>query len=293
VLRAWEKRYGVLRPARSEGGRRLYSDDDIEYLRLLRRATAAGRNVGQVAGLDRAALEDTVREDEAAMAARPAPRGGPAGDAAMVERALRAVAALDGQALEGILRRAMIELEAVRFLDGVIVPLLTRIGEEWRQGHVTPAHEHLASSVTRGVLSEFTSTFVSQPNAPRFLSATPQGQRHEFGAMLAAAAAAAVGWRITYLGADLPAGAIAEAAQQTQAAVVGLSIVHPDDDPQLHAELRALRTALPPHAVLLVGGAGTRGYTRVLREIRAVVAPDLGALRATLVSLAAEVRAGA
>jgi len=78
VLRAWEKRYGVLKPARSEGGRRLYSDEDIEYLRLLRRATVAGRNVGQVAGLSRDELEATVREDEAAVAARADPLTGQA-----------------------------------------------------------------------------------------------------------------------------------------------------------------------------------------------------------------------
>lgn len=291
VLRAWEKRYGVLKPARSEGGRRLYSDEDIEYLRLLRRATVAGRNVGQVAGLSRDELEATVREDEAAVAARPATRGALAGEATAVERAMRAMLALDAAELESALRRAMVEIEAPRFLDGVVVPLLTRIGERWRRGEVSPAHEHLASSVTRGVLAEFTATFVPRRDAPRFLSATPQGQRHEFGAMLAAASAAAAGWRITYLGADLPSTAIAEAARQTEAAVVALSLVHPDDDARLPVELRALRSALPAHVVLLVGGAASKGYARVLREVKALVVADLGALRATLVSLAAEPRA--
>ena len=293
VLRAWEKRYGVLDPARSGGGRRLYSDDDIDYLRLLRRATVAGRNVGQVVGLGRAELEAMVREDEAAAVTRAAGRAaGPEEVEAAVEQALAAMRMLDGPALDAALRRAMIETEALRFLDAVVVPLLVRIGVQWRHGEVSPAHEHLASSVLRGVLSDFTNTFVPRPDAPRFLSATPQGQRHEFGAMLAAASAAAVGWRITYLGGDLPAAAIATAARQVEAAVVALSLVHPEDDPDLSTELRSLRTALPPDVVLIVGGAAAHGYARALREVKALIVADLGALRATLVSLAAEPRTG-
>jgi MerR family transcriptional regulator, light-induced transcriptional regulator len=294
VLRAWEKRYGVLDPARSGGGRRLYSDDDIDYLRLLRRATAAGRNVGQVVGLGRAELEAMVREDEAAVAARPSGRP-PGGEevAETIEQALAAILALDSPALDAALRRAMIETEALRFLDAVVVPLLARIGQQWQHGEVSPAHEHVASSVIHGVLAGFTGTFIPRPDAPRLLSATPQGQRHEFGAMLVAASAAALGWRITYLGGDLPAGAIAAAARQAEAAVVALSLVHPEDDPDIPGELRALRTALPADMVLIVGGAAAKSYARALKDVKALVVADLGALRATLVSLAAEPRPAA
>ena len=288
VLRAWEKRYGILKPARSDGGRRLYSDDDIEYLRLLRRATGAGRNVGQLVELTLDALEAVVREDDAAAATVPSEFPLPATAEAVVDRAMEAIAALDARQVEVVLRRAMIENDAARFLDAVVVPLLTRIGSEWQHGRVTPAHEHLATRMIREALNEYMATFVPRSEAPRFLSATPQGQRHEFGAMLAAATAAAAGWRVTYLGADLPAAAIAEAAGQARATVVGVSIIHPTDDPQIPVELRALRAALSPDAVMLVGGSGAAGYTRALRDIRAVFVSDLASLRPALVSLAGE-----
>jgi DNA-binding transcriptional MerR regulator len=288
VLRAWEKRYGILKPARSDGGRRLYSDDDIEYLRLLRRATGAGRNVGQLVELTLEALEAVVREDDDAAATVPSEFPPPATVDDVVDRAMEAIAALDARQVQIVLRRAMIEHDAARFLDAVVVPLLTRVGSEWRHGRVTPAHEHLASRMIRGALNEYMATFVPRAEAPRFLSATPQGQRHEFGAMLAAATAAAAGWRVTYLGADLPAAAIAEAASQARASVVGLSIVHPADDPQISLELRALRAALSPEVVLLVGGSGAAGYSRALRDIRAVFVSDLASLRPALVSLAGE-----
>jgi DNA-binding transcriptional MerR regulator/methylmalonyl-CoA mutase cobalamin-binding subunit len=290
VLRAWEKRYGILQPARSDGGRRLYSDDDIEYLRLLRRATGAGRSVGQLVELTHDALQTVVREDEAAAATVPSEFPSPATVDAVVDRAMEAIAALDARQVEIVLRRAMIEHDAARFLDAVIAPLLTRVGTEWRHGRVTPAHEHLATRVVRDALDEYMATFVPRPEAPRLLSATPQGQRHEFGAMLAAATAAAAGWHITYLGADLPAAAIAEAAGQARASVVGLSIIHPTDDPQIPVELKALRLALPPDVVLLVGGAGAAAYMRALRDTRAVLVSDMASLRPALVSLTGESR---
>jgi MerR family transcriptional regulator, light-induced transcriptional regulator len=285
VLRAWEKRYGILKPARSSGGRRLYSDDDIDYLRMLRRATGAGRNVGQLVALSRDALQAVVREDDAAAAAVPAES--PTAEAAdvVVDQAVEAIAALDARRLEIVLRRAMIEHEATRFLEAVVTPALVRIGAEWRHDRVTPAHEHVASRVVRQVLDEYVATFVPGYDAPRFLSATPQGQRHEFGAMLAAASAAAAGWWVTYLGADLPAVAIADAARQTRATAVGLSIVHPVDDPQIPVELRALRTALPMDVVLLVGGAGTAAYAKPLRDIHALLMPDLATFRSALGNL--------
>ena len=288
VLRAWEKRYGVLKPARSDSGRRLYSDDDVEYLRLLRRATTAGRSVGQLVGLSRADLEAVVREDDAAAATVPLSSPPTADGDVVVQRAMHTIGGLDSRALETVLRRSMIESEPAHFLDRVVVPLLTGIGIEWRAGRMTPAHEHVATTVIRAVLREFTATFVPRTGAPGLLAATPQGQLHEFGAMLAAATAAAAGWRITYLGADLPATAIADAARQAGVAVVALSLVHPADDPQLPAELRALRDTLPTDVVLLAGGAGVSGYARALREARAVVVSDLASLRATLISLAGE-----
>jgi len=288
VLRAWEKRYGILKPARSGGGRRLYADDDIEYLRLLRRATSAGRNVGQLASLSRAELEALVREDDAAAAVSPAVTGSPAELGPAVERALAAADALNAAELESVLRRAMIENEAERFLDEVVAPLLVGVGSRWEHQQLSPAHEHLASAVVRTVLAEFIASFGSEPNAARFVSATLPGQRHEFGAMLATATAASLGWRVIYLGADLPADAIASAARQAEATVVALSFVHPAADARVAGQLNDLRAALPADVVLLAGGRGVDSYATALRDVRAIVVPDLARLRATLVSLGGE-----
>jgi methylmalonyl-CoA mutase cobalamin-binding subunit len=87
---------------------------------------------------------------------------------------------------------------------------------------------------------------------------TPSGPHHEIGALLAAAAAAAQGLRVTYLGPDLPASSIAEAAGLTGARAVALSLIYPADDFGLEAELRSLRSLLPAGVTLIIGGQAAR-----------------------------------
>lgn len=283
VLRAWEKRYGVVAPARSDGGRRLYSDDDIELLRLLHRATTAGRNIGQVAELSRPELEALVREDEV--------EAPPAGEELedlpdLLDAAFDRVARLDGRGLYTLLSRALVELPSDDFIDRVMVPLLRRIGRAWEDGDIGPAHEHLASAVAQRLLAQVVGTVELTEAAPHVVLATPADTRHELGALLAAAVAAAAGWRVTYLGPDLPADDIGVAARQGGAHVVGLSIVHPAGDPAVADELRTLRRTLPADVVLVIGGAAAASYGPTAAELGALTFTDLPAFRAALDHLA-------
>lgn len=290
LLRAWERRYDVVAPARSESGRRLYSDADIERLRLLYRATLAGRSIGQVADLPTAALAALVRRDASADAE--AGRGGPArvGGAPpaatdFLDDAFRAVARLDATALDAVLRRAVIALPVAALLDTVVVPLLERVGTGWREGTLRPVHEHLAGAVLRRVLERIVESASSPFATANLVVATPTGQVHEFGALLVAAAATAEGWRVTYLGPDLPAEDIAEAAIRTRARGVALSLVYPTGDPAVGEEMRRLRHALPKEVTVLVGGAAAPSYAASLEEIRAVPLDSLAGLRTALATL--------
>ena len=288
VLRAWEKRYGAVAPPRRDGGaQRLYSDADVERLRLLRRVTTAGRSIGQVAELTDPQLAALVREDEAQRAAVLMPRRAGDAAAAALERALEAARALDGPALEGTLRRALMAVGAVGFIDEVAVPFLRAVGDAWEEGRLGVAHEHLASAVVRRVLAFVAETVEPGPGARDVVVATPQRQAHELGALLAAASAAASGWRVTYLGADLPAEEIASAARQKGAAAVALSVLYPADEGLLAVELRRLRRELPAMPIVL-GGDGARRMGRVLDETRATYLPSLAEFRRALARLALE-----
>jgi DNA-binding transcriptional MerR regulator/methylmalonyl-CoA mutase cobalamin-binding subunit len=279
LLRMWERRYGVVTPSRDEGGRRLYSDADIERLRLLAQATAAGRSVGQLVGLSPGELRDVVRGDEAArwQAAR-APEAA-AGETEFVARALEHTQALDGTRLELELRRATTVLGAGRFLEGVVAPLFREIGDAWHAGRISIAQEHLASGVARPLLAELRATLPAGSSAPVLVAATPAGETHEIGALLAGGVAALAGWRVTYLGADLPAEEIARAVTATGASAVALSCVDPSNATRALAEIRHVRSLLPDGVRVLVGGAAAPAAGSAPGI---TLLPDLAALRQAL-----------
>ena len=112
--------------------------------------------------------------------------------------------------------------------------------------------------------------------------ATPSGQLHELGALLVGAAAANLGWHVTYLGASLPAAEIAGAARQNRARVVAMSLVYPEDDSRLEGELTRLRELLPAEVVVLVGGRAMPAYRGVLDNIGATQLKDLAHFCSTL-----------
>jgi DNA-binding transcriptional MerR regulator/methylmalonyl-CoA mutase cobalamin-binding subunit len=285
VLRAWERRYGAVHPRRSAGSRRLYSDSDIERLRLLRRATAAGRSIGRISGLPTDALAAMVREDELAEAAVPrvpAAAGDDATAGRYLERSIEAVEQLDVSALDATLSLAAASLGAPDFLQHVLRPMLEYIGRGWESGSLGIAHEHAASAVTRQLLGTIIGSWRARPGAPTLLVATPSGERHEFGAMMAAAMAVAEGWRVVYLGADLPAEPIAEAAARHAPQAVALSIVHPEDGTDIAGQLETLRGRLPNDVTLIVGGTGAHGVESAIA--RAVRIADLAGFRSFLAS---------
>lgn len=248
VLRAWERRYGVVQPGRGATGRRLYSDAEVERLALLSSATRSGRPVASVVSLDTKALRALVADDAEHA------RQGPPPAAWHREQAMLAARALEPERLERLLRRALLALGTVGFLADVLAPLLAEIGSEWNAGQIGIAEEHAATATISQLLGRLVRDLELPEAQPRLLLATPQGERHSLGALMAAAVAAHDGWRVTWLGADLPAAEIATAARQGRAHVVALSVATMADG--LETEIAALRRELAPHVWVVVGGAG-------------------------------------
>jgi DNA-binding transcriptional MerR regulator/methylmalonyl-CoA mutase cobalamin-binding subunit len=282
LLRAWERRYGAVHPARTPGGQRHYTDADVERLRLLARATAGGRQIGQVAQLSNEELQGLVDADAQANGQGDARDPEGATISVFLTDALAAVEQFDAPSLERTLRTATLRLSADDVLDRVFGPLLLTIGTRWHAGQLSPAHEHLATTTIRRVLTWMTESPPVGVDAPVVVVGTPAAQMHDLGAMLAATAASGQGWRVLYLGANLPAAELSRAARVSDAAVIALSIVFPTDDRQLPDELRALRVGLPRSTKLVVGGAGIEAYAAVLEEVGARRVESLAALRAYL-----------
>lgn len=290
VIRVWERRYRAVRPQRTAGSRRLYSDSDVERLLLLRRATLAGRRIGDVAGLDDATLVTLVAEDERAeaRALRPnAPRNRRGDGATHVEDCLEACRRLDAGALEAALGRASVELSLPALVEDVVAPLMTRLGDDWRAGESRVMHEHLASAMVRSLLGSLNSARQTPPGASTIVVSTPVGQLHELGALTVALFAVAEGWNALYLGPNLPAEELAAAARVHDARAVALSLVHPAGDPGVADELCRVARLLDGSAVLLAGGRALASYTGTLDSIGAQRIEDLAALRVKLETLRA------
>ncbi|MDQ6809650.1 MAG: MerR family transcriptional regulator [Verrucomicrobiota bacterium] len=272
TIRAWEKRHGAVTPVRGEHARRLYSEKDVERLKLLKAATKAGHSIGQIASLPVAALRTVLRGVPAnSETKRDATQIVPP----LISSALETIRAFDGPSLDDLLDRSAAELGSPAVLQKFIVPLTSRVGEMWRAGEFAIAHEHFITNHVTNFLANFARPYSENMNAPHLAIATPTGQLHELGAIIVCAAARSHGWRTTYLGASLPMEEFAGAMQNLQPRAVGLSIVFPPDDLVLKRDLVKLRKLLPRDCALIVGGRSAASYTAVLRQIKAIVVDTL------------------
>lgn len=290
-IRAWERRYRAIEPHRTETNRRLYSDEDIERLVLLRRATIGSRSISQIAGLTTPALRQLVRDEERDGASRSDRAQNTARVKADTEDALKscldAVKALDPIRLHETLEHATVLLGRAVVMERVVAPLMHAVGTGWRDGSMRLVHEHLATAIVRTYLGDLNGAFRLSETAPEVVVATPLGQLHELGALMAAAIAVSEGWRATYLGPDLRAEIIADSAHTRGARAVALSILYPLDDPELPLELERLSRSLPEEVALIVGGRGASSYREVLDRLGATRLTDYEALRRTLETLRA------
>jgi DNA-binding transcriptional MerR regulator/methylmalonyl-CoA mutase cobalamin-binding subunit len=282
VLRIWEQRYSAVEPRRTSTNRRLYSQHDIERLNLLRELTRGGYSIGQVAPLPADQLRKLVTVSSgipggAARSVACAPA-----TSSFLDECVAAVKSLDAQALDDALNRGVTALGAMGLLQRVVAPLSQALGDLWREGALTAAHEHFASAAIRVFLGNSARPFGAMDNAPVLVVATPVGQVHELGALLVGAAATNLGWQVTYLGASLPAAEIAGAARQRRARAVALSLVYPEDDPSLEEEITRLREFLPGEVELLVGGRAMPAYHRLLEKTGAVPIESLAHLGSIL-----------
>lgn len=290
LIRAWERRYEAIQPQRTEGRHRLYAEDDIERLKMLGRLTEAGHSIGRIAHLDDEQLRELAEEEDLAIAhptgnghALPATRT----PAHHLELCMKAIEDLNGTGLEFQLERAAVDLSRIKLTEELLVPLMRAIGDRWRRGELRPMHEHLATAAVRSFIGSLHSAYRVPSGAPRLIVTTPAGQLHELGALVAACAAAAEGWQVTYLGPDLPCEEIVAAARQRKARGVLLSIVFPADDSFVGEEIVRLRRHLGDEVAILVGGRSASAYSDFLEEADAVLTETLPELRQELVQLRA------
>lgn len=252
LLRAWERRHGLLVPDRTQGGHRLYTEDDLAVLRRVRELLDQGRAIGEIAAMGRAALLGAARGGAGGAEPRePVPaldrlRG----------QLVTCAEELDARGADRALDEAFALASPASVLDRVLQPALAEIGERWASGRVTVAGEHLVSAKVAARLSQLiTVAAPGDAGAEVAVVACLPGEQHEIGAMFAAYALARRGLRVAYLGSSLPLEDLEGACQRLQPAVLCLSVASRElltaHEPQLIALARRRKRSR-----ILLGGQG-------------------------------------
>ncbi|HSS80478.1 MAG TPA: MerR family transcriptional regulator [Gaiellaceae bacterium] len=237
LLRAWEKRYGLLDPDRSDGGFRLYSDEDVARVRSMQAHLADGLAAAEAS---RRALENGGGEAVA-------------GDlVAQSKRELAdALAGFSEGRANAVLDRLLGALSVDAVLTEVVLPYLHELGEAWERGEATVAQEHFASNVLRGRLLGLGRGW-GEGSGPQALLACAPGEQHDLGLIAFGIALRNRGWRITYLGQDTPLATIEHEARALKPDRVVLVSAAPARLAKLSADLARLAKAAP----LALAGAG-------------------------------------
>ena len=231
TIRAWQRRYGAIKPRRSEGNARRFTMEDIRRLSLLKKATAAGQAISEIAQLSEAELlkiiessqqhatTERVRDDQLDNIFQ-----------GTVVRFLEAVARYDTGEATKVLSSAALYLETRSFLLEIVIPLMNKIGQDWHSGAMRIGQEHFATEILKGVLFSQRTTTGSRPGGMPVVTCAPDGCLHEFGALIGGILMAQRGFDCVYLGPSVPFDDIAHAAESTNAELIVLSINSIMDD---------------------------------------------------------------
>jgi DNA-binding transcriptional MerR regulator/methylmalonyl-CoA mutase cobalamin-binding subunit len=268
TLRAWERRHAAVTPSRDHRGR-VYTEADVRRLRLLRQAVDRGHPIGRIAALPDAELSQLaaglpeMSADLRALSMR---------SLVDLEAIHDALNRFDNAAVEASLGRAATMLRPQELLRQVIVPVLADVGDAWYTRRASVAHEHLVSAIIRNVLGSFLRLHAHGHDAARLLLATPEGERHEFGALGAAMLAASGGLDALYLGPDLPAADLVDCATTAGADVVVLGVTAAQSPEAMEQEVATVARKLPRDVELWIGGRGAARIGQAIRPQPLVVA---------------------
>lgn len=254
VLRAWESRYGLLKPARSAGGYRLYSEDDEQRVRRMQALLGDGMAAAQAA--------------RAAIAEGPAAGAPPADlinadpiNADLINCATslrRALDQLDEPAAQAMLDRLLSDFTVETVLRDVLMPYLRDLGERWERGEVSIGHEHFASHVVRGRLASLARGWGSG-QGPRALLACPPGELHDLALLVFGIVLSRSGWRVGYLGVNTPITDLIQLASDLRPSCVLVAASTSERFAAVMPELARLASLAP---LVLAGPGATKDLAR-------------------------------
>jgi MerR family transcriptional regulator, light-induced transcriptional regulator len=248
LLRAWERRYGLLEPERTEGGLRLYSAEDERRVRDMQARIDGGLSAAEAARA--AAVADDAQRD-----------GGQTDTLELArERLSSALDAMDAEAAHAALDAVLSAFMVETVLSGVVLPYLRDLGQRWEQGEISVAQEHFASNLIRGRLLSLARGWERGAGRKAVL-ACAIGEQHDLALIAFGLALRNRGWRIVFLGADSPAASVADAANRLRPDLVVLTAVSPRAFRREASELSSLASE---HELAIAGPGATEAVASAL-----------------------------
>jgi len=260
TLRAWERRYGLIKPTRTDSGHRLYSDEDIERIKLILELLDEGIAISRVKeALKISSIENQPDSDGLAHWNK------------YQDEMLRGVNNFD----EGILDNAYNEAMALYPVDVVtkqlLIPLMVKLGQRWMNVSTGIAEEHFFSSFMRNKLGARFHHRNKYNTGPQLVAACVPGEQHEFGLLMFSLSAHSRGYRVILLGADMPLSQLAEVLHRSNSDGIVLSGSIETEHPDFLKELEKLVN--DSHAPVWVGG---RTSEKLRDQIKATGAIPVG-----------------
>jgi MerR family transcriptional regulator, light-induced transcriptional regulator len=272
TLRAWERRYGVLAPGRSEGGYRLYSERDIATLIWLKNEVDAGVAISRAVALlemhHQAGDEPElgVKLDLAAGQPAVTASAGVRNARTIGDDLLNALMAFQEGEAEGLLAEAFALHPVEQVLEQVITPTLVEIGERWHGGEVTVVQEHFATAFLRRRLTALFDVYSNAGSGPLAITGSAPSEWHDVGILLVSLILRRHGWRVIYLGQNVPANPLHWAIGGQRPSLVCLSATTRGSAESLVEVARSIHQLPEPHPRLALGGWAFNNYPE-LKEL--------------------------
>lgn len=267
TLRAWERRYGVLSPGRSDGGYRLYSERDIATLRWLKNQVDAGVSISRAVAL----LEIRRQAGEAPEfeVERPGPTA-PAETArcpgAIVDELVDALNSFQEAQAEAILTEAFALYPVDVVAEEIIAPTLVQIGEGWHRGEVSVVQEHFATAFLRRRLTSLFDAYPQPSSGPLAITGSAPSEWHDIGILMVSLALRRRGWRVIYLGQNVPVEHLLNEVRKLKPEMLCLSAATADAAAAL-TDVHAQVAALPdPRPRLVFGGGAFNSHPELVQR---------------------------
>jgi len=279
VIRAWERRYGLVTPVRGANRYRLYNDEDVRLFRYLKARVDEGMSIGELAEIGREKLLEQAEREFVSASVEPPP------SERLLADLTQALQENDRAVFELKLNGALAVIPFEEALHRFLFPLQEHVGQLWHDGKLGIAQEHYASNQIKQKIFSAINQLRVVEEGPRVVVACPSQEWHEISAMTAAYLCAARGCRVDYLGANLPIPELAKYCEQVRPSYVLLSMTVDRSDLEAKNIVQELVTQVRPIAPVGVGGHWTQIHSTLFSDENIMVFPDLKALDVFVFSL--------